>query len=97
MSTKLTDLEMKVLKQFENGHLYDDAPYFHFDDLVCSDLPARRLRGVVSSLLKKWCLQELDGHLKGCFYLWIGCDDDPQPYFDAVKVEGDRFKITFPQ
>jgi hypothetical protein len=95
----LTDLEKKVIKNFETADQYGDDPYMHFDDIsACTEIPARQLRGVISSLAKKLCIQEFDcEYLKGSFYLFLAYwEDDVNPYFKAV-AQGPYYEITFPE
>ena len=58
-TTNLTELELEVIKAYDNADEFDDMPCYCFEDLVnSSGLTAKTLRGVLSSLLQKSIISE---------------------------------------
>lgn len=60
METKSTTaLESQVIAAIKTGDDWDGSPAMHFDDIVeCTKIPAKKLRGVVSSLDQKGIIME---------------------------------------
>ena len=57
---KITELENQVIENIkEEGHDWDGYPHQHFDDISDqTGIPAKQLRGVISSLEQKGLVQE---------------------------------------